>query len=90
MVKLLLKYGAEVNVQANNQDSPLHDAAENNHYDVVKLLLNNGADPFVKNAYDRTPLDVCNLPRIRLLLEDAIRNCERVLSVYAECDLCTN
>ena len=58
IVKLLIDHGAEVNVRAENGDTPLHDASENGHLSVVKLLLERGADPKIENADGLTPVDV--------------------------------
>uniref|UniRef100_A0A1X7SKQ1 Uncharacterized protein n=1 Tax=Amphimedon queenslandica TaxID=400682 RepID=A0A1X7SKQ1_AMPQE len=35
---------------------PLHTAALLGHNEVVSVLLSNGADPNIKNEYERTPL----------------------------------
>lgn len=46
IVELLLKAGSDVNDQSGEHCygvSPLHDAAENGHLDVVKVLLKYGA-----------------------------------------------
>jgi len=59
-VRVLLEAHADVNVQAENGDSPLHDAAENGHEDVVKLLLDYGANPKLRNRDGKTPMDVAD------------------------------
>lgn len=45
----LLKWSAKINRRGPNGETSLHLAAAYGHYDVVKLLLNHGADP---NACD--------------------------------------
>lgn len=47
--RLLIKWGANVNFRGPKSETTLHLAAAYGHHDLVKLLLNNGADP---NAYD--------------------------------------
>lgn len=42
---LLLEAGADKNFQGPEGQTPLHLAAAYGHHDVVKLLLNYGADP---------------------------------------------
>jgi ankyrin repeat protein len=59
VVKLLIKYGADVNAKADavgDSETPLIDAAENIHYDTVKILLENGADPTIYNIDGFTAL----------------------------------
>ncbi|KAI8876209.1 ankyrin [Backusella circina FSU 941] len=59
MVRLLLNHNANINAQGgNNMDTPLHDAVENNHCNVVELLLDHGADPFARNAQNAEPIDI--------------------------------
>ena len=53
VVEMLLAAGSNVNDQAGEHCfgvSPLHDAAENGHVEVVKLLLSYGASVNVKDS----------------------------------------
>eukprot|EP00823_Brevimastigomonas_motovehiculus_P001463 TRINITY_DN11991_c0_g1_i1.p1 TRINITY_DN11991_c0_g1~~TRINITY_DN11991_c0_g1_i1.p1 ORF type:complete len:237 (+),score=72.23 TRINITY_DN11991_c0_g1_i1:109-819(+) len=59
MVTLLLKHGAVVNCSTNKSTgswSPLHIAAKNNYFKIVDFLLQNGANPDIRNAFGSTPL----------------------------------
>lgn len=67
-VELLLARGSSVN-QASSVDgnSPIHLACEHGHLDVVKKLMNSGADVTVANNQHRTPLDLaCEFGRSRV------------------------
>lgn len=44
IVNILIQYGAAVNIQSQNGFTPLYMAAQENHDQVVKLLLSNGAN----------------------------------------------
>lgn len=44
VVKLLIEHGASVNVQSQSGFTPLYMAAQENHEQVVRYLLNNGAN----------------------------------------------
>ena len=55
MVQQLLERGAQPNLMAARQDTPLHLAVEGQHMDVAKLLLQYGADPLAKNDNDVSP-----------------------------------
>ena len=83
-VSQLLTYGVDPNCQQSSGDNmacktaaPLHLAILNDHIDVVKILLDEGADPnkkYVNNRHDeRTPLIMAifrnNSKVIELLLE---------------------
>jgi ankyrin repeat protein len=57
MVEVLLIHGAEVNVQDNGGDTPLHDAARRGQKDIVELLLAKGADTNARDNSGRTPAD---------------------------------
>ena len=47
IVRLLVKYGASVNVSDSTEDTPLYFASWGGSADMVKLLLDHGADPNV-------------------------------------------
>lgn len=62
LVKLLLDYGADVNVQfPGNSCTPLHWATAYNNTEVVKILLEYGADPMVTDFWEKRPISYTNL-----------------------------
>ena len=48
IVQLLVDNGAIVNIPGYHNNTPLHDAVENNHIDIVKFLQTNGADNTIR------------------------------------------
>ena len=56
IVKLLLEYGAEVNVRNENGETPLHSASEKGQFEIINLLLKNEADVNAVNNREWTPL----------------------------------
>lgn len=61
MVKLLLDARAEINVQDENGNSPLHYAASYGKKDVVTYLLQNNADPALVNVKEQLPIDYSDI-----------------------------
>ena len=57
MAKLLLTYGAEVNIKHKSGNTPLHYAALDAHPEVARVLLDAGADLEAVNNADFTPSD---------------------------------
>lgn len=56
-IELLLKYGADPNIQCfMNKRTPFMLAVKNNDFDIVKILLENGADPNIQDGTGKTPL----------------------------------
>jgi len=47
-----------MNVKDDYGETPLHCAVWNNHLDIVSLLVEKGADRDVKNAKEKTALDM--------------------------------
>ncbi|GMG50586.1 unnamed protein product [Aspergillus oryzae var. brunneus] len=79
IVKFLLDSGCEIDTKNIDKDTPLIDAVENGHLDVVKLLLAAGANPRLVNAegdepYDLVPSDSENYEEIRRVLAQAKAN----------------
>ncbi|HVA66956.1 MAG TPA: ankyrin repeat domain-containing protein [Elusimicrobiota bacterium] len=72
IAQLLIKHGADVNVQNGGNDTPLHWAALGGHADLVKLLVGAGADVNAADNSLDTPLhfaaDVGSLDTVNALL----------------------
>lgn len=58
-VRIMLVYGKCVNLLDSNRMTPLALAAQNNNYDMVQLLCENGANPFIKNVDGKKPSELC-------------------------------
>ncbi|KAK2164714.1 hypothetical protein LSH36_60g09012 [Paralvinella palmiformis] len=63
----------EINVQNKLGDTALHSAAWKGHPEAVELLLSRGADAFVRNNDNKTPLDLAKEPQTAALLQQVIR-----------------
>jgi ankyrin repeat protein len=60
-VKALIDLGVNVNCIGDLGYTPLHAAASSGCDDIVVLLLQSGADPFIKTEIGHTPLDIAKL-----------------------------
>lgn len=69
IVKLLLKYGADANVQNNNGDTALIIAARSGSPEIVKLILKAGVYRGEINDKGETAFDVAATPYIKELLD---------------------
>jgi len=58
IVRLLIDYGANVNVKQQAGATPLHSAAQNGNLEMLILLLENGADVSVRMEGGKLPADV--------------------------------
>jgi len=57
-VRLLVAYGARVNVAQRGGWTPLHQAADHGYLELVEFLLEAGADRTLKSSDGRTPRDM--------------------------------
>jgi len=60
LVRLLLEHHAYIDASSPNRSTPLMMAAHYGHPSVVKLLLESGADPLIKNEQGLTAIDFAN------------------------------
>ena len=58
-VRIMLMYGHCINLLDSNKMTPLAIAAQNNSYDMVQLLCENGANPFIKNIDGKKLSELC-------------------------------
>jgi ankyrin repeat protein len=58
MVRIIIREGQNVNVQTQHlKNTPLHIAAFNGHFLIVKYLLEQGANPIISNREGLTMLN---------------------------------
>jgi ankyrin repeat protein len=58
LVRVIIREGQDVNEQTQYlKNTPLHIAAFNGHYLIVKYLLEQGANPIITNREGLTPLN---------------------------------
>lgn len=70
LVRMILKAGADINLQGSNENTPLHMAVEQGDLEIVNLLLDFRANPNIKNYQSYTPLMISDDYRIiKSLLE---------------------
>lgn len=61
IVRLLIEYGASLDIRNKCDSTPLHLAVYGEHKKIVELLLKKGADPNVKNVCGYTPMHLAAL-----------------------------
>jgi len=64
-----VKAGANVNAADLWKFTPLHEAVAKSKYQIVKYLLENGADPTRRNRDGNLPIDLCKDEDIADLLQ---------------------
>ena len=76
-----------VECRDEEENTPLHYAAEGGRFVIVQYLIREGCDPMCKDTYSRTPLyDACregNLDVVKYLIEDANAECSCIDVVHA-------
>ena len=70
-----IKKKLNINKKNKNGDTPLHLAIQKGDYDIIKLLLDNGANIKIKNKKGITPFDLADKEmRMVFNLEDMYNN----------------
>lgn len=73
MLGILVEFGAKVNAQSYSGNSALHIATGRGYTDVVKVLVQYGADLSLKNSHWDTPVNVANANEMSQLLRGICR-----------------
>ena len=68
LVKYLIEIGADINEIQSTGSTPLHAASYFGHESVVKLLLENGSNPYIKNSYNIYPVQEAYNDKIKNLI----------------------
>ena len=58
--KLLDDYGADVKAETKNGDTPLHFITSADDRELARLLLDKGADIYMKNSGKQSPHDLAD------------------------------
>ena len=70
-VEKLIDLGADVDAVNNMYETPLYKAADYNHYNTVKVLIERGADVHIDDAYGQLPIDQTDYMVVKKLIENA-------------------
>ena len=62
-----------INAANEKGNTPLHVAVMGEDLDVIKLLLRNGASPYLKNKDGKKPVELLNYNELRFYLQDIIK-----------------
>ena len=55
---MLIRHGANVNATDLSLNTPLHVAASKSRLEVCSLLISEGTDPYQRNRYSKSAIDV--------------------------------
>jgi ankyrin repeat protein len=71
IIKTLLEMGAQGTINKQNAigDTALHIACKNGYAAIASVLVLNGADLTIKNVLGKTPIEVCDDPALKAMLE---------------------
>lgn len=78
-IQFLLKNGADINLQGDDGETPLHQAASENNSTLL-LLLKNGANPNIQTDFQMTPL-------MRAVIKKRQRNVKDLIKYGADINL---
>jgi len=70
ILRLLLEYGARINVVDGQGNSPLHLASDANAFAVAQELVDHGADVSSINVDSKTPFDLSHNNRMKSILSE--------------------
>ncbi|ESO03111.1 hypothetical protein HELRODRAFT_80714 [Helobdella robusta] len=70
--ELLLKYKAKVNIRDKELWTPLHVAATCGHVEIIKILIEKGADLLAVNVDGNMPYDICEQEESLTILETSM------------------
>ena len=72
LVQKLFNRDARLDVLTVRGDSLLHIAARNNHWNIIKWLLDHGLDPSIENLLKQKPRELTTQKKIRDMLPDKV------------------
>ena len=76
LIEKLISKGADVNENDYvGGGTPLLCAAEDNQLEIVKVLLDHGADPTIEAKFHGSPIQATSDPEIKKILSEAIASC---------------
>lgn len=69
MLMAYLKAGSDVDAKTKNRETSLHKCARWNTKECAIILLQNGANPTIKNSDGNIPSEMTNDPEMKFLIE---------------------
>ena len=63
IIRLLVEYNADVNARSDSGNTALHDAAAYMSEEIIKFLIDRGADATIENLDGKSPQDIAKMPQ---------------------------
>lgn len=76
-LNILLAFGANMSLQDNYGNTPLHSAIRNGQRQVSFHLISQGADPYIKNNRGESPLDKAKTNEFRHFIELSVTKAQK-------------
>lgn len=76
IIKLLLQFNSDINAQDNKNNTPLLYCLKNNYKYISSYLIENNANPFLKNKIGQCPVSISIKKQEFTLLHEIIDKCQ--------------
>ena len=76
----MINIGTDLNKVQNSGSTPLHGAAYYGHESIVKILLENGCSPYIKNQFGNLAESEAYKGSIKSLITNSYNN--KILNLY--------
>ena len=74
MVKVLVGYGAPMNISDRNGGTPFHYAMTLNHFEITKYFLENGASVHSKNFQNNNTVEIALIAKMIPIFKTLLYN----------------
>jgi len=86
IAEILITHGCDLDLADKNGNTPLHWASTYEDYKMIKLLLSNGANPYIRNFQGLQPLDIVIKKKNIRILHSFMKKCNYTIDIRYDVD----